>query len=128
MIDRESKLSIVQQCRMVGISRTSMYYEPKPISSRDIELMRLIDEIHLRYPFYGSRRIRDELKDSGHEVGRGHVITLTWKMGIEALYRKPRLSKPHPGHKIYPYLSVIICRGIFPEHPLHPRFTICNVL
>ncbi|MBU1181952.1 MAG: IS3 family transposase, partial [Proteobacteria bacterium] len=60
MIDRESKLSIVQQCRMVGISRTSMYYEPKSISSRDMELMRLIDEIHLRYPFYGSRRILDE--------------------------------------------------------------------
>jgi len=104
MIDRESKLSIVQQCRMVGISRTSMYYESKPISPRDIELMRLIDEIYLRYPFYGSRRIRDELKDSGHEVGRGHVATLMRKMGIEALYRKPRLSEPHPGHKVYPYL------------------------
>ena len=73
MIGLESKLSIVQQCRMVGISRTSMYYEPKPISSRDIGLMRLIDEIHLRYPFYGSRRILDELKESGHEVGRGHL-------------------------------------------------------
>jgi len=104
MIDRESKLSIVQQCRVVGISRTSMYYEPKPISSRDIGLMRLIDEIHLRYPFYGSRRIRDELNDSGHKVGRGHVATLMRKMGIEALYRKPRLSAPHPEHKIYPYL------------------------
>jgi len=104
MIDRESKLSIVQQCRIVGISRTSMYYEPKPISSRDIELMRLIDEIHLRYPFYGSRRILDELKESGHEVGRGHVATLMQKMGIETLYRKPRLSVPHPEHKIYPYL------------------------
>jgi len=104
MIDQESELSIVQQCRVVGISRTSMYYEPKPISSRDIGLMRLIDEIHLRYPFYGSRRIRDELNDSGHEVGRGHVATLTRKMGIEVLYRKPRLSVPHPDHKIYPYL------------------------
>jgi putative transposase len=81
-----------------------MYYEPKPISSRDIGLIRLIDEIHLRYPFYGSRRIRDELNDSGHEVGRGHVATLMQKMGIEALYRKPRLSAPHPDHKIYPYL------------------------
>ena len=69
MIGLESKLSIVQQCRMVGISRTSMYYEPKPISSRDMELLRPIDEIHLRYPFHGSRRIRDELKESCHEVG-----------------------------------------------------------
>jgi putative transposase len=104
MIDRDSKLSLVQQCRIVEISRTSMYYEPKPVSSRDIELMRLIDEIHLRHPFYGSRRIRDELNGSGHEVGRGHVATLMRKMGIEALYRKPRLSEPHPGHKVYPYL------------------------
>lgn len=104
MINRESKLSIIQQCQIVGISRASMYYEPKPISSRDIDLMRLIDEIHLRYPFYGSRRIRDELNDSGHEVGRGHVATLMRKMGIEVLYRKPRLSVPHPEHKIYPYL------------------------
>lgn len=113
MIDRESKLSIVQQCRMVGISRTSMYYEPKSISSRDMELMRLIDEIHLRYPFYGSRRILDELKDNGHEIGRGHVVTLMRKMGIEALYRKPRLSKPHPEHKIYPYLlrGMVITRA-----------------
>lgn len=104
MIDRESKLPIAQQCQIVGISRTSMYYEPKPISSRDIGLMRLIDEIHLRYPFYGSRRIRDELNGSGNEIGRGHVVTLMRKMGIETLYRKPRLSKPHPEHKIYPYL------------------------
>ncbi|MBA3035308.1 MAG: IS3 family transposase [Desulfobacterium sp.] len=104
MIDRKSKLSIVKQCQLIGTSRTSMYYKPKPISFKDLELMRLIDEIHLRLPFYGSRRIRDELNGSGHEVGRGHVSTLMRKMGIEALYRKPRLSEPHPGHKVYPYL------------------------
>jgi putative transposase len=66
--------------------------------------MRLIDEIHLKHPFMGSRRIRDQLKDMGHEVGREHVSTLMRKMGIAALYRKPRLSKPHPAHKVYPYL------------------------
>ena len=66
MINLESELSIIRQCQIVGISRTSMYYEPKPVSPRDMELMRLIDEIHLRYPFYGSRRIRDELNSSGH--------------------------------------------------------------
>jgi putative transposase len=104
MINRKSDLSIVRQCQIVGISRTSMYYEPKPISSRDLELMRLIDEIHLRYPFFGSRRIRDKLNENGHNVGRGHVATLMRKMGIEALYRKPKLSEPHPGHKVYPYL------------------------
>jgi len=67
-------------------------------------MMKIIDEVHLKYPFYGSRNIRDELREQGYEVGRGHVSTLMKKMGIEALYRKPRLSKPHPGHKIYPYL------------------------
>jgi putative transposase len=66
--------------------------------------MKLIDEIHLKYPFMGSRSIRDELQDRGYEIGRDHVRTLMKKMGIEAIYRKPRLSKPHPGHKIYPYL------------------------
>ena len=66
--------------------------------------MRVIDEIHLKYPFYGSRKVRDELKARGIKVGRGHVRTLMRKMGIEALYQKPRLSEPHPGHKIYPYL------------------------
>lgn len=66
--------------------------------------MRLIDEIHLKYPFYGSRNIRDELNDLGYAVGRDHVRTLMRKMGIEAHYQRPRTSKPAPGHKIYPYL------------------------
>jgi len=67
-------------------------------------MMSLIDEIHLRYPFYGSRRIRDDLLDNGFHVSRGRVRNFMKKMGVEALYRKPRLSKPHPGHKVYPYL------------------------
>jgi putative transposase len=86
------------------LSRSSLYYEPVPISDEDLELMRLIDEIHLKYPFMGSRSIRDQLHDRGHKVGRQHVSTLMKKMGIGALYRKPRLSKPHPDHKVYPYL------------------------
>jgi putative transposase len=75
-----------------------------PISARDLDLMRLIDEIHLKHPFMGSRSIRDQLEGMGYHVGRGHVSTLMKKMGIAALYRKPRLSKPHPDHKVYPYL------------------------
>jgi len=66
--------------------------------------MRLIDEIHLKYPYMGSRSIRDQLEDRGHEVGRQHVSTLMKKMGIAAMYRKPKTSKPHPDHKVYPYL------------------------
>jgi putative transposase len=66
--------------------------------------MQLIDEIHLKHPFMGSRSIRDQLQDRGYQVGREHVSTLMSKMGIAALYRKPKLSKPHPEHKVYPYL------------------------
>ena len=81
-----------------------MYYQLEPISKDELNMMSLIDEIHLRYPFYGSRRIRDELLDNGFHVSRDRVRTLMKKMGVEALYRKPRLSTPHPGHKVYPYL------------------------
>ena len=104
MIDREHALPLTRQSRILGLSRSSLYYEAVPISDRDLELMRLIDEIHLKYPFYGIRRIRNELRDLGQDVGREHAGTLMKKMGIRALYQKPRLSKPNPEHKIYPYL------------------------
>jgi putative transposase len=104
MIDRENELPMTRQCKILDISRSSAYYKPVPASMRDMELMRLIDEMHLEYPFYGSRKIRDELRAKGHEIGRGHVSALMRKMGIAALYQKPRLSKPHPEHKVYPYL------------------------
>ena len=83
---------------------SSLYYEAVPTSERDVQLILLIDEIHLKYPFYGIRRIRNELRDLGHEIGRSHVSTLIKKMGIRALYPKPKLSKPNLEHKIYPYL------------------------
>ncbi len=104
MIDREHKLSLTRQSEILKLSRSSLYYEAVPISARDLQLMRLIDEIHLKHPYMGSRSIRDQLQDKGHQVGRQHVSTLMKKMGIAALYRKPNLSKPHPLHKIYPYL------------------------
>ena len=104
MIDPEHALPLTQQSRIVELSRSSLYYKAVPISERDLERMRLIDVIHLKYPFYGSRRIRNELRDLGHDIGRGHVSTLMQKMGIMALYQKPRLSAPHPSHKVYPYL------------------------
>jgi putative transposase len=104
MIDRTHKLPVSRQCQLLDIGRSSYYYQAVPVSQADVDLMRIIDEIHLKYPFYGSRKVRDELKARGIKVGRGHVRTLMQKMGIEALYQKPRLSEPHPGHKIYPYL------------------------
>jgi len=104
MIDRDHQLPLTRQSEFLELSRSSLYYEAVPLSSGDLELMRLIDELHLKHPFMGSRGIRDQLQDKGHQVGRQHVRTLMKKMGIAAMYRKPRLSKPHPGHKIYPYL------------------------
>ena len=104
MIDKESALPLTRQSRILELSRSSLYYQAVPVSDRDLELMRRIDEIHLRHPYMGSRSIRDQLQDLGHKVGRQHVGTLMRRMGISALYRKPRLSKPHPDHKVYPYL------------------------
>lgn len=104
MIDRKHKLPLSRQSHIFEISRSSLYYQAVPVSARDLEMMRLIDEIHLKQPFWGSRNIRDELRGRGYRVGRGHVSTLMKKMGIAAMYQKPRLSKPHPVHKIYPYL------------------------
>ena len=104
MIDRTHELPISRQCRILEISRSSYYYPTVPMGQGDVDLMRAMDEIHLKYPFYGSRKVRDELRSRGFKVGRGHVRTLMRKMDIHALYQKPRLSERHPGHKVYPYL------------------------
>jgi putative transposase len=104
MIDRDHPLPISRQAKAVGISRGSVYYRPRPVSGADLELMRQIDRLHLEYPFAGSRMLRDLLKQDGDPVGRKHVATLMKRMGIEALYRKPRTTKPGAGHKVYPYL------------------------
>ncbi|WP_168253657.1 IS3 family transposase [Rhizobium leguminosarum] len=104
MIDREHKLSVVRQAKLLGFSRSSVYYLPRPVPDGDLALMRRIDELHLDYPFAGSRMLQGLLRGEGLETGRLHVATLMKKMGIEAIYRRPNTSKPAPGHKIYPYL------------------------
>lgn len=103
MIDRDDPIPVVRQCQLLSISRSTVYYRPQGVSEADLELMRMIDEIHLELPFYGSRRIRDELKDRGYRVERKRVQRLMRLMGVEALYPKPRTTKPGKGHKIYPY-------------------------
>jgi len=104
MISREHKLSLTQQAKILQISRSSLYYQPQPVSERDLRLMNKIDKLHLEMPFAGARMLRDCLNLDGEKVGRKHVSTLMKKMGVEALYRKPNTSKRHPDHKIYPYL------------------------
>lgn len=104
MIDRNHDLSLTRQARVLGICRGSVYYLPRPVSASDLALMRRIDELHLDYPFAGSRMLQGLLKGEGFDVGRLHVRTLMKKMGIAAIYRRPNTSKPEPGHKVYPYL------------------------
>jgi putative transposase len=104
MIDHTHKLPVVRQCQILGLSRSTAYYQPRPVSDTALALMRRIDELHLQYPFAGARMLRDVLRREGHGVGRRHVATLMRRMGITAVYRKPRTSQRHPAHRIYPYL------------------------
>jgi len=106
MIDREHELPVTRQCELLELARSTAYYRPLPVSAVDLALMRAIDELHLKWPFLGSRRLRDLLQAEGFPVGRKHVATLMGRMGICTLYRKPRTSAPGTGaaHRIYPYL------------------------
>ncbi|MGA1810604.1 IS3 family transposase [Sphingobium sp. WW5] len=104
MIDRTHTLPVKRQAKELGISRGSVYYLPRPVSSEDLAIMRRIDALHLEFPFAGSRMMRDFLRQEGITIGRCHVASLMKKMAIEAVYRRPSTSKPAPGHKIYPYL------------------------
>ena len=113
MIDRDHELPITKQAEVLRISRGSVYYLPRPVSAADLALMRRLDELHLEFPFAGSRMLRGLVAAEGCKVGRRHVKTLMQRMGIEALYRRPRTTKPEPGHKIYPYLL----RGLEIERP-----------
>jgi len=104
MIDRAHPLPVARQVKLVGISRSSAYYAPNPVSDADLALMRRIDELHLEHPFAGTRMLMRLLRREGLMIGRKHVGTLMRRMGIEALYRKPNTSRRHAAHKIWPYL------------------------
>ena len=104
MIDRSHVLPVTKQAAALSVSRSSVYYLPRPVSAGDLALMRQLDELHLEFPFAGARMLRGLLAARGSKTGRRHVKTLMKRMGIEALYRRPRTTKPEPGHKIYPYL------------------------
>jgi putative transposase len=113
MIDWSHALPIAKQARALGISWGSVYYLPRPVPAADLAIMRRIDELHLEFPFAGSRMLRDLLNQESTQIGRRHVATLMKRMGMEALYRKPSTSKPAPGHKVYPYLL----RGVTIDRP-----------
>jgi putative transposase len=104
MIDRSHELPLTKQASLLKLSRSSLYYQSRPIAAADLAVMRRIDELHLNYPFAGSRMLRDLLRAEGIEIGRERVATMMKRMDITAIYRRPNTSKPAPGHKIYPYL------------------------
>ena len=100
MIDRGHDLPISKQAEVLRISRGSVYYLPRPVPGADLAIMWRLDRLHLEFPFAGSRMLRGLLVAEGCKIGRRHVKTLMQRMGIEALYRRPRTSKPEPGHKV----------------------------
>ena len=104
MIDKTHNLAVTHQIKLLALSRSSVYYRPRPIPDSDLALMRRIDELHLNYPFAGSRMLRGMLRLEGTEVGRRHVRGLMKRIGIEALYRKANTSQRNPAHRLYPYL------------------------
>ncbi len=113
MIDRTHVLPLTRQAEVLKLSRSSLYYQPRPVSPADLAIMRRIDELHLDYPFGGGRMLRDLLGGEGVEIGRQRVITMMSRMGIEPIYRRPNTSKATPGNKIYPYLL----RGVTVDRP-----------
>jgi putative transposase len=113
MIDRSHGLPLTRQAEVLNLSRSSIYYLPRPMSPTTLAIMRRIDELHLDFPFAGSRMLRDLLNGEGIEIGRERVARMMKRMSIGALYRRPNTSKPEPGHKIYPYLL----RGMTIDRP-----------
>lgn len=113
MIDRSHELPLARQAALLWLSRSNLYYEPRPVPAAELAIMRRIDALHLDYPFAGSRMLRDLLRGEGVVIGRDLVRTMMRRMCIEALYRRPNTSKAAPGHKIYPYLL----RGLTVERP-----------
>jgi len=113
MIDREHELALTRQAALLKLSRSGVYYRARAVAPAALAVMRRIDELHLAYPFAGSRMLRDLLRGEGVAIGRQRVATMMRRMAIAALYRRPGTSKPAPGHKIYPYLL----RSVAVERP-----------
>ncbi len=104
MVERPGPLSLSRQCELLGLSRAALYYQRVEVGAYELELMALIDRQYLRTPFYGSRRKTAWLQAQGHAVNRKRVQRLMQRMGLAAIYQRPRTSRPAPAHRIYPYL------------------------
>jgi putative transposase len=114
LVDRDDPvLPVAAQCRLLRVARSTLYYQPVPASPDDLAVMRRIDELHLECPFYGSRRMAVVLREDGWVMNRKRTQRLMRVMGLEAIYQKPNTSRPHPDHKVYPYLL----RGLIIDRP-----------
>ena len=113
MVERGGSPSLSRQCELLGIGRAALYREPAGESEANLALMRRLDELYMDYPFYGSRQMSRHLRREGVVAGRHRIRRLMRLMGLEAVYRKPRTSEPHPEHRVYPYLL----RGVEVDRP-----------
>jgi putative transposase len=114
LVDRDDPdLPIAAQCRLLKVARSTLYYQPAPVDADELALMRRMDELYTKWPFYGSRRVVAALHQDGWIVNRKRVCRLMRVMGLEAIYQKPNTSKGHPDHKVYPYLL----RGLSIDRP-----------
>jgi putative transposase len=104
MIAPEAGLSVSRQCGLLGIARSSFYYQPRPPSAEELDLLNRLDRIFTKHPVYGSRRLQVSLAREGISVGRRRIQALMRKLGLCAIRPKRDTSKPHPAHEIYPYL------------------------
>jgi putative transposase len=104
MVERPGPLSLSRQCQLLGLNRAALYYQPAPVDAYELELMVLLDRQYLRTPFYGTRRMTAWLQTQGHAVNRKRVQRLMQRMGLAAIYQRPRTSQPASAHRIYPYL------------------------
>ena len=104
MVERPGPLSLSRQCQLLGLNRAALYYQAAPVDAYELELMALLDRQYLRTPFYGSRRMTAWLQTQGHGVNRKRVQRLMQRLGLAAIYQRPRTSRPAPANRIYPYL------------------------
>jgi putative transposase len=115
MVNDEAPVSVRRQCELLRVGRSGLYYEPVPDSAEELALMRRLDELHMKWPFYGSRKLTLELRAEGHEINRKRVQRLMRQMGIESVAPKPDTSRPAPEHSVYPYLlKKLVITG--PDH------------
>lgn len=115
ILEKDGPLSLTEQCELLSLNLTSLYYRPKGVSARKLSILHRIDAIYIEFPYYGARRIAAILRREGYRIGRGTVSKYMAQMGLSAIYPKANTSRANPEHKVYPYLL----RDITAQYPNH---------